>query len=118
MGSSISTQTGGAKLSFLARKKFLPARTVSLILLSVMLGVVQGWALSRTYSSERQAGLRIGLLHGALMPAALPALVLGKDLPIYAANTTGRTYKIGYIVGLNLCGALFFGIAFRRPPGP
>jgi len=52
------------------------------------------------------------------MPAALPALVLGKDLPIYAANTTGRTYKIGYIVGLNLCGALFFGIAFRRPPGP
>ena len=38
------------------------------------------------------------------MPAALPGLVGGNDLPIYAPNNLGRPYKIGYIVGLNTCG--------------
>jgi len=49
------------------------------------------------------------------MPAALPGLVGGKDLPIYAPNNEGRAYKIGYILGLNTCGTMFFGVAFWQP---
>ena len=52
------------------------------------------------------------MMEGALMPAALPGLVGGKDLPIYAPNNLGRPYKIGYILGLNTCGTIYFGIAF------
>ena len=47
------------------------------------------------------------------MPAALPSLVAGGDVPIFAANNTGRNYKLGYIAGINLCGLIFFGLAFR-----
>jgi hypothetical protein len=57
----------------------------------------------------------MGILHGALMPVALPSLLLGKDVPIYASASTGRIYKLGYIAGINLCGLIFFGFAFHRP---
>jgi hypothetical protein len=46
------------------------------------------------------------------MPAALPSLLAGKDLPIYAPNNEGRPYNIGYIFGINCCGTLFFGVGF------
>ena len=46
---------------------------------------------------------------------ALPSLVLGRDVEIYSPNNTGRLYKLGYIVGINLCGLVFFGSAFWRP---
>jgi hypothetical protein len=49
------------------------------------------------------------------MPLALPSLLLGEDVEIYAAINTGRPYKIGYIIGLNLCGLAFFGSLFWRP---
>jgi hypothetical protein len=49
------------------------------------------------------------------MPVALPSLLLGRDVPIYAPINTGRTYKLGYIAGINLCGLVFFGAAFRQP---
>ena len=52
---------------------------------------------------------------------ALPALVLGRDVSIYSDRNTGRGYKLGYIAGINLCGLVFFGLAFRKsasPPGP
>jgi len=51
------------------------------------------------------------------MPVALPGLLMGKDLPIYAPVNSGRLYKLGYIAGINLCGLLFFGVLFRRPRG-
>ena len=57
----------------------------------------------------------MGVLHGMLMPAALPGLLMGNDLPIYAPNNTGRTYNIGYAFGVNCCGTLFFGISFWQP---
>ena len=63
------------------------------------------------------AGFRTGLLEGALMPAALPGLLGGKDLPIFAPNNVGRGYKIGYILGLNTCGTFFYGVAFWQPGG-
>ena len=48
------------------------------------------------------------------MPMAMPALIAGKDMPIYAPQNTGRTYKLGYTMGVNGCGAVFFGVVFWR----
>jgi hypothetical protein len=48
------------------------------------------------------------------MPLALPNLVAGYDVAIYAASNTGRTYKLGYALGVNLCGLIFFGLFFWR----
>lgn len=61
------------------------------------------------------AGFLAGLAHGAMMPAALPSLALGRDMPIFATNHAGVSYKLGYTLGVNLCGAVFFGLLFRRP---
>ncbi len=60
------------------------------------------------------AGFVRGMLHGALMPGALPHLLLGEDVTIYSPNNAGRLYKLGYTVGVNGCGALFFGVFFWR----
>jgi len=54
------------------------------------------------------------MMHGALMPLAMPNLLLGNDVAIYAMNNTGRTYKLGYALGVNLCGLIFFGFFFWR----
>jgi len=79
---------------------------------TMALGLAQGWAASRTYQSDYPAGFHTGVLHGILMPAALPGLLLGQNLKIYAPNNSGRPYNIGYILGINGCGTVFFGIAF------
>jgi hypothetical protein len=36
-------------------------------------------------------------------------------VPIFSLHKVGRIYKIGYIVGINICGLTFFGIAFWNP---
>jgi hypothetical protein len=90
-----------------------------LTLLCLVLGFIQGWAASRFYRPDYVAGFHVGMVQGALMPAALPALLMGKDVPIYAAANVGRLYKIGYIFGINICGTLFFGVAMwqsRKQP--
>lgn len=100
-------RSGGLK--FWARK----AATVAVV--TVLFGYAYGWASPWAYPASPPAGFVRGMLHGALMPIALPSLVLGKDVPIYAAANEGRVYKIGYIVGINLCGLAFFGPIFWRP---
>jgi hypothetical protein len=90
-------------------------KIAALTLFSVALGFGYDRAAPRTYAPERVAGFFTGMMHGALMPAALPTLVFGKDLPIYAPNNVGRGYNIGFILGLNTCGTLFFGLAFWHP---
>jgi hypothetical protein len=99
----------------LSRAKLATIKIIALTALALALGFVQGWATSRSYKPDHVAGFGMGLLHGMLMPAALPGLLLGKDLPIYAPNNSGRPYNIGYIFGINTCGFLFFGIGFWRP---
>jgi hypothetical protein len=85
----------------------------------VVVGVIFGWVYASAspcvFPREAKAGIGYGIAHGALMPMALPSLALGKDVEIYATNNTGRPYKIGYIIGINLCGLVFFGSAFWRP---
>ncbi|MCP5521201.1 MAG: hypothetical protein H7A46_06595 [Verrucomicrobiales bacterium] len=81
----------------------------------VLLGWFYAWAAPFAYPKERTLGFPHGMLHGALMPMALPSLILGQDVDIFADNQNGRPYKIGYICGINLCGLAFFGTAFAKP---
>ena len=99
----------------LSKAKVITIKIIALTAISLALIFAQGWAAPRYYRPDYVAGFYTGLLEGALMPAALPGLLGGKDVPIYAANNEGRGYKIGYIVGLNTCGTLFFGVAFWQP---
>jgi hypothetical protein len=98
--------------------KRLAVKIATLVLLGLVFGYAYDWAAPRFYGPERLPGFKLGVLHGALMPVALPSLLMGKDVPIYAANNTGRIYKIGYIAGINLCGLTFFGVAFWQPRKP
>jgi hypothetical protein len=77
-----------------------------------------GWTLNRSArNSELSAvppGFGRGVLHGALMPGAMPSLFFGKDVVIYAEKNNGRLYKLGYTFGVNGCGLLFFGMFYYR----
>ncbi|MBI3877006.1 MAG: hypothetical protein HY300_13805 [Verrucomicrobia bacterium] len=103
-----------AKVSLAGRCGKLLVRVAGVLLLAVIIG----WLLQRSMRalehSGAPAGFARGLLHGAMMPAALPNLLVGRDVPIYAANNTGLTYKLGYTMGVNGCGAIFFGFFYWR----
>lgn len=90
-------------------------KAATFMVVAALFGWFYGWASPWAYPRETRAGFAYGMLHGALMPMALPSLVMGQDVEIYAAHNSGRTYKLGYIVGINLCGLVFFGSAFWRP---
>jgi len=90
-------------------------KALTLAIVTVVFGWFYGWASPWAFPKNHPADFKYGVLHGALMPLSLPTLLLGKDVPIYAADNSGRSYKIGYICGINACGLLFFGAAFRRP---
>ena len=92
--------------------QFMVLKNVLICVFVGLLIYLQSWAAKSSYSPENQADFKIGLLHGALMPAALPGLIGGHNLPIYAPNNSGPNYKIGYILGINMCGAIFFGLAY------
>jgi hypothetical protein len=90
-------------------------RGLRLVVLGVLLAVFYEWGSRRFYPQAGDAGFWHGTLHGALMPMALPSLVAGRDVPIYADRNTGRGYKLGYIAGINACGFVVFGLAFLKP---
>lgn len=89
-------------------------RLAGYVLMAYLMGAAMDWSARRTRPDLR-AGFWWGFAHGALMPATLPTLLLGKDVAIYAPFNTGVGYKLGYTMGVNGCGALFFGLAFWRP---
>ncbi len=86
-----------------------------LLLIGLLLGWFYAWAAPFAYPRDRALGFPHGALHGALMPMALPSLLLGHDVDIFAPHHNGRAYKLGYICGINVCGLVFFGAAFARP---
>jgi hypothetical protein len=92
----------------------LPAR----LALVVAMASSAGWLLNQSIESiekrSEPAGFLHGMFHGAAMPCALPGLLVGKELIIYAPNNTGRIYNLGYTVGVNSCGAVFFGLFYWR----
>ncbi|HRI14113.1 MAG TPA: hypothetical protein PLX89_14040 [Verrucomicrobiota bacterium] len=71
-----------------------------------------GAALRADARLNSPPGLFRGMLHGAMMPMAWPALLVGNDQEVYAANNVGRPYKLGYSLGVNLSGLIFFGWFF------
>ena len=92
--------------------RFIVTKSLWMTILTLVLVLLQAWAAPRFYRPDRTAGFYTGLLEGALMPAALPGLLSGHDLPIYASNNSGRAYKIGYIFGINACGTFFLAWHF------
>src|SRR3954467_15023725 len=83
-----------------------------------LIAIVVGWLLNHTQAalerSQKRAGFGRGLIQGALMPMSMPNLFVGHDITIYSQNNTGVSYKIGYTAGVNICGAIFFGVTFWR----
>jgi hypothetical protein len=95
--------------------KTLLKKAASLIIVGVIVGWIYGWASPHMFPRNKEMGFWFGVAHGALMPIALPSLLMGQDVEIFATPNSGRGYKIGYIGGINLCGLLFFGTAFWKP---
>lgn len=89
-----------------------------LLVMGLLLGWLYAWVGPRLYPPDRVPGFGWGMAHGACMPMALPALLMGQDVSIFAPRNTGRGYKLGYIAGINLCGLVFFGGAFWKPGRP
>jgi hypothetical protein len=89
-------------------------RLAGIIVAGILIGGVLHFVARRVHQSSEPAGFKIGLLHGALMPLALPNLAVGDNVTIYAESNTGRLYKLGYTTGVNACGLLFFGLFFWR----
>ncbi|MEW6306394.1 MAG: hypothetical protein AB1705_23255 [Verrucomicrobiota bacterium] len=87
------------------------------MMIALAIATVSTWmfhspAVSGTVQAP--AGFGRGVVHGAMMPATLPYLLLGRDVPIYAEHNSGRFYKLGYTAGVNVCGAVFFGFFYWR----
>jgi hypothetical protein len=85
----------------------------------LLLAFVIGWTLNRLAEqldrNNRPAGFARGLVQGALMPASMPNLLIGHDVVIYAEkNNNGLFYKLGYTMGVNACGTIFFGMFYWR----
>lgn len=98
-----------------------PKRWLKIIrrtLTTLMMAALVGWfmhQIARHFDrSPEPAGFGRGLLQGALMPAAMPNLLVGSDVTIYAQKNTGVPYKLGYTLGVDACGAIFFGYFFFR----
>jgi hypothetical protein len=89
-------------------------RTVSVLVVAFVLGYGMRHTSAALERSAAPAGFGRGMLQGALMPCALPNLLVGNDVSIYNPNNTGVSYKLGYTCGVNACGAVFFGIFFLR----
>ena len=90
-------------------------RALRLLIMGGVLTIFYSWAMPHFHPREGPSGFAYGVLHGAIMPMAMPALVAGQDVAIYAERNTGRTYKLGYTIGINLCGMIVFGTAFWTP---
>jgi hypothetical protein len=88
---------------------------IRLALAGVLMGWLYVWGAPLIYRPQSAPGFWLGCAHGALMPMALPSLLMQKDVPIYAAVNQGRNYKIGYIAGINGCGFVVFGMLFWKP---
>jgi hypothetical protein len=82
------------------------------LLIVAIVAVSLGWIVQRSSAAldrdPAPAGFGRGMLHGAIMPMAMPNLIVGLDVTLYAPNNTGRAYKLGYTAGVNVCGLLFF----------
>ena len=94
-------------------KKIL-RRLLTTLLMAALVGWVVHQIARQLDRGPGPAGFTRGFFQGALMPAAMPNLLVGSDVPIYAEKNTGVPYKLGYTLGVDVCGAIFFGLFFVR----
>lgn len=92
----------------------IPLRLIVLLVVAYAIGAVLNRVSASFKSSAAPAGFGRGVVQGALMPMALPNLLVGRDVSIYSEKNTGVPYKFGYTVGVNACGAFFFGMLYWR----
>jgi hypothetical protein len=89
-------------------------RLLGILGAAVVIGTILHFVARAAHGVSPPADFKAGVLHGVLMPLALPNLLVGDDVTIYAQENIGRPYKLGYTVGVNGCGLLFFGFFFWR----
>lgn len=89
-------------------------RLAVFIALALAVGSLLNHLAAALDRDAKPAGFVRGALQGALMPMSMPNLAVGRDVRIYSEHNTGVRYKLGYTVGVNVCGAIFFGILFWR----
>jgi hypothetical protein len=89
-------------------------RIITVVAIAYCVGYILNVSNRHLEKVGTTAGFGRGLLNGIMMPAAMPNLAVGKDVTIYATNNNGIPYKLGYTAGVNLCGAVFFGLFFLR----
>jgi len=90
------------------------SRIAATVAVALLVGTTASAAMRWDSRFHSAPGFGRGLLHGALMPLAWPTLLAGRDQSIYAEPNSGRTYKLGYSLGVNACGLAFFGWFFAR----
>jgi hypothetical protein len=90
------------------------ARVAVFLLMGALAARVLDYSAASMKDQTRPAGFATGMLHGACMPCTWPMLALGRNPPIYAENNAGQPYKLGYTLGVNTCGLIFFGLLFWR----
>ncbi|HXT11440.1 MAG TPA: hypothetical protein VN873_07735 [Candidatus Angelobacter sp.] len=108
------TETQSSAPAPVSKRRRLLKRILNFLIAAMCVGFMIHEISNLLSRSAKPAGFAQGMLQGALMPGALPNLALGNDVIIYAPNNTGRTYKLGYTLGVNACGAIFFGWFFWR----
>jgi hypothetical protein len=111
------TLTSATKSARPAWPRRVAIQIARLVLVGVLLGWLYAWGAPVVYPKQTVPGFWLGAAHGALMPMALPSLLMGKEVPIYATDNRGNIYKIGYIAGINACGFVVFGLSFWNPRG-
>lgn len=94
--------------------KLLVLRLTLFVILAFSVGAVLNRVATSMGNDVQPAGFGRGVVQGALMPMALPNLLVGRDVMIYSQVNTGVKYKLGYTVGVNVCGAFFFGMLYWR----
>ena len=100
--------------SFARRVLQILKRVLMIVAVAFCIGLILNQIARSLEKSHQPAGFARGLLQGALMPMAMPNLLVGNNVTIYAENNTGVTYKLGYTTGVNSCGTIFFGFFFWR----
>ncbi|HZQ47082.1 MAG TPA: hypothetical protein VFC07_08725, partial [Verrucomicrobiae bacterium] len=96
-------------------RAFIIAIRVALILfVGWLVGNATSWLETYTSHLPGRSGFGRGILHGILMPFSMPNLLAGQNVSIYNLDNTGRTYNLGFTLGVNSCGLVFFGYFFWR----
>ena len=108
------THAPEANTSVLKRVLRIAVRIGVVLCVAFLVGVILNRISATLEKDARPAGFTRGMLQGALMPMTFPNLIVGNEVTIYSERNTGRSYKLGYTLGVNVCGIVFFGLFFWR----